>query len=56
MKKKVERKPMELGDRPVPPVKGAVTEPVDLLQRPSQMLENGLLPGQYHETGERNPM
>lgn len=38
MKKKDDHAAHELRDRPVPPVKGAVTDPADVLQRPDGQL------------------
>lgn len=45
MKKKIERKPQELRDRPVPPVKGAVNQQPDVVLRPNAALEQGLVSG-----------
>lgn len=43
--KKDEKQQHELRDRPVPPVKGAVNVPKDIVARPDVAMEQGLLSG-----------
>jgi hypothetical protein len=46
MKEKTDKKPSHtLMDRPVPPVKGAVNVPEDIVLRPDISLKQGLLSG-----------
>lgn len=43
--KKEQTRKHELRDRPVPPVKGAVTVPEDIVLRPDIAMQQGLLSG-----------
>lgn len=43
--KKDEKLPHEPRDRPVPPVKGAVTMPEDVILRPDTAAQQGILSG-----------
>lgn len=54
MKKKIERKPRELWDQPVPPVKGAVTEPEDMIRNPDKAAEEGMKPRPTAEIEPQN--
>lgn len=54
MKKKIERRPKEAWDQPVPPVKGAITEPEDLIRNPDSVAQQGMSPRPQGETELRN--
>lgn len=54
MKKKIERKPQELRDRPVPPVKGAISVPEDVVLRPDTAMDQGLISGPQAVTDPEN--
>lgn len=43
--KKEQPRQHELRDQPVPPVKGAVTVPEDIILRPDRAMQQGLLSG-----------
>lgn len=55
MSKKNDKRPAhELRDRPVPPVKGAVSVPQDIVTHPDAALQQGILSGPQAVTEPEN--
>ena len=55
MKQKNDKRPVhEVKDRPVPPVKGAVSVPQDIVTRPDAALQQGILSGPQAVTEPEN--